>query len=163
MKTLNEVISGFECCYINTDCGNDCNGEHCPYMDGEKNCEIRLREDTIDYLKEYKHTRQELLDGMKILEFKAEMFTHAMEDIENNPPLTWDELKLMEGKPVWLEYDNKGIEILSCPRQWVIISLIDNTTVMPEISFVNKWKAFWMQKEFMGKHWNAYKKEKHDN
>ena len=163
MKTLDEAISGFEYCYINTDCGNGCDGEHCPYMDGGKNCEIRLREDTIDYLKEYKHTKQKLLDDMKILEFKAGIFTRAMKDIENNPPLTWDELKLMEGKPVWLEYDNNGIETLSYPKQWVIISLIDNTTVMPEISFVSKWKAFWMQKEFMGKHWNAYKKEKYDN
>lgn len=162
MKTLNEVISGFECCYINTDCENDCDGERCPYMDGEKSCEIRLREDIADYLKEYQRTKQKLLDGMKVLEFKAEMFTNAMKDIENNPPLTWDELKLMKGKPVWLEYDNNGIETLSYPRQWVIISLIDNTTVMPEISFVSKWKTFWMQKEFMGKHWNAYKKEKNN-
>ena len=162
MKTLDEVISGFECCYINTDCENDCDGERCPYMDGEKSCEIRLREDTIDYLKEYKHTRQKLLDDMKILEFKAEIFTNAMKDIENNPPLTWEELRQMVGKPIWIEYDNRGIEILSEPKQWVIISLIDNTSVMPEISLVGKWKTFWMQKEFMGKHWDAYKKEKNN-
>lgn len=85
------------------------------------------------------------------------------EELQKNEPLTWEELKQMVGKPIWIEYDNRGIEILSEPKQWVIISLIDNTSVMPEISLVGKWKTFWMQKEFMGKHWNAYKKEKHDN
>lgn len=107
-------------------------------------------------IKEYNEHKKEI-ENIKQIEVSL---IEEKEKIKENNPITWEELKSMIGKPVWLEYDNRGLEILSDPHQWVIIGMVDNTSVMPEISFISKWKTFWMQKEFMGKHWNAYKKEK---
>lgn len=91
MKTLNEVIAEMEGMGF-----------------------IGTLADALHYLKEYKQTRQDLLDGMKRLEGKELMFLLALANLEDNPPLTWDELKQMEGKPVWID---------SVPqiRRWVII------------------------------------------
>lgn len=114
MKTLDEVIKAMEMC---TTCPEDdemCPG--CPYADeqGNPECLGQDKEDALHYLKEYRQTREDLLDGMKRLEEKEMMFIHAMDDTENNHPLTWDELRQMEGKPVW-------IDSVPLVRRWVII------------------------------------------
>lgn len=56
--------------------------------------------DALHYLKEYQTTQT--------------AYIKAMADLEDNAPLTWDELKQMVGKPVWID---------SVPqiRRWVII------------------------------------------
>ena len=74
--------------------------------------------------------------------------------IINNPPLTWDELEKMTGKPIWVEYEGYAPD-------WEVIEYIGNT----------KWK--WgeviethlsiLHKEDQGKTWKAYRKEKHEN
>ena len=74
---------------------------------------------------------------------------------EPNNPLTWDELKTMEGKPVWIE----------CPT----ISNADRWTVIKKFNPVGGNKnLFEMETEdgglFLrknqGKIWNAYRKER---
>ena len=122
-----------------------------------------IRHDGIEYLKEYQATRQRLLDGMKRLEGKELMFINAIADLEDNPELTWEDLEKMEGKPVWIEYDNQSFETLSPSRRWAVVCLVDNVGMIgPEVSFCGKGRPFWMQKESLGIHWNAYRKERYD-
>ena len=112
-KKLDDVIKAMDFCINDGDTPN-CLG--CPYADEdvEAACCGNDREDALHYLKEYRQTREDLLDGMKRLEEKEMMFIHTMADLENNLPLSWDELRQMEGKPVW-------IDSVPLVRRWVII------------------------------------------
>ena len=46
--------------------------------------------DALNYLKEYQRLQI--------------AFLKALADLEDNPPLDWNDLKQMEGKPVWMEW-----------------------------------------------------------
>ena len=60
------------------------------YLEGKQACgEWPGIGDALHYLKEY-HRLQTA-------------YIKAMADIEDNPPLSWDELKQMVGKPIWVE------------------------------------------------------------
>ena len=82
MKTLDEVIEALvEAGEINLGCIN------CAYADS---CgDDSLYDDALHYLKEYRK-----LDSLEAVAFPE----------DGNPPLTWDELREMEGKPVWVEW-----------------------------------------------------------
>jgi len=112
MRTLDEVIKAFEWC-LNDD-NDEC--DECPYnTEHETDCHER-NVDALHYLKEYRTTQT--------------AYIKAMADIEDNPPLTWDELRQMEGKPVWIEEywmpseDEEGITEDSEPdteKYWAIM------------------------------------------
>ena len=87
--------------------------------------------DALNYLKEY----QGYLIGKEINEAFDEAFTEIY-----NPPLTWDELEQMEGKPVWIE----GPCITGGPH-WIIVG--------PSHLYNEKITGY-------GKAWQAYRKEK---
>lgn len=92
MKTLDELIDAMERC-IKTNCF-DCNG--CPYEDDDAEIGCRSDDkdaDALQYLRWYK----ELADD-----------SEAFNEWKENPPLTWEQLKQMEGKPVWVEISGKG-------------------------------------------------------
>ena len=110
MKTLNEVIKALEWCV--DDSHDDCDG--CPYDTGEvTDCHDR-NVDALYYLKEY----QGYLIGKEF----SEAFDEACTEMYN-PPLTWDELKTMEGKPVWLEFLNdEG----NWNGEWCLVESSDN-------------------------------------
>ena len=81
MKTLDEVIERLE---------------HPSRAVFERDGMLIIQEDdlanALHYLMEYRTTQT--------------AYIKAMADIEENPPLTWDELRQMVGKPVWVEvYD----------------------------------------------------------
>ena len=85
MKTLEEVIKANECC----DHGEpDSRCEDCPY-NGIGACYAERESDALQWLKGYRAHIE--LDRLRD---KCEA---------ENEPLTWDELKSMEGKPVWFE------------------------------------------------------------
>lgn len=89
MKTIDELIKAIEYCLKPADILGNCR-EKCPYI---HNCDpecTAVKEDALHYLKEN-----------RTLQYG---YIKAMADLEDNPPLTWDELKQMEGKPVWVEY-----------------------------------------------------------
>ena len=69
----------------------------------------------------------------------------------DNPPITWEELKQMEGKPVWVEYE--GYEY-----DWEIIEIV-GATKWATGEFVETNKSL-LHKEDIGKTWNAYRKER---
>ena len=60
-----------------------------------------IRRDALHYLKEYQ--------GL------SKMWNDKLDKEQANPPLTWDELKGMAGKPVWLEHPKTG------EAHWAII------------------------------------------
>ena len=79
----------------------------------------------------------------------------------NNDPLTWEQLKQMEGKPVWVEYDRSIRNKWGCKR-WHVIRWIQTVT------FDGK-DHYWMRvdedgiyfdKDEQGKTWLAYRKER---
>lgn len=92
MKTLDEVIKALE---ENGEIDLGC--VNCVYADG---CgDDSLYDDALNYLKEYK-TNQEDPDGDHQQLEKARAL---LQEFYRNDPLSWDELKQMEGKPVWVE------------------------------------------------------------
>lgn len=96
------------------------------YCEGKQTCgEWVGIADALQYLKWYK----ELADN-------SEAFAEWCE----NPPLTWDELNQMEGKPVWIE----GSFITEGPH-WIIVG--------PSHLYDGKIVGY-------GKTWQAYRKEK---
>ena len=74
----------------------------------------------------------------------------TFDKLKENPPLTWDELLYMKGKPVWLDMDEaKWIVILS------IGTLEDGTRMFTDS------KDFYDMKDY-GKKWMPYRKERYD-
>ena len=142
MKTLDEVIKAFEIC-IGYYCSN---AEHdvCPYFgESDMGCMKEPEKDALHYLKEYRTTQT--------------AYIKAMADLEDNPPLTWDELKQMEGKPVWVEltyeeghYEHWGI-ISGFPKVGYEFMTLKGFHAIDSFSV--------MEKE-QGRTWQAYRKER---
>lgn len=71
-----------------------------------------------------------------------------------NDPLDWEELKQMEGKPVWVEYDDhfpgrKGTKF----KEWEVINCIFDDRIVV--------KGDWdYHKSEQGDVWQAYRKER---
>ena len=87
---------------------------------------------------------------------KAEAkYTMLCMEYAGNDPLTWDELKQMEGKPVWVEY----IRSRKC---WHIIR---NIQVASFDGKDHDWlrvdmDGVYFDKDDLGKTWQAYRKER---
>jgi len=136
--------------------------------------------DALHYLKEYRSDKLQWEADRKLwqekgLEFEeakqrlieaAKGFQKAKAEIEEissdyvalkqwwteqqvNPPLTWDELKTMEGKPVWVEGDRGNM--------WIIVGSFPRW--MPN-AFADSVPHIWWKKEYLGKTWQAYRKER---
>lgn len=70
---------------------------------------------------------------------------------QENPPLTWDELKTLKGKPVWVEYENYVSD-------WEIIENV-GTFKWADSLFVETNRSI-LHKEDQDKTWQAYRKER---
>ena len=102
MKTLDEVIKALDACL----CGAH---DRCPYC-GDPNvykCDETMQSDAYQYLKKLKRIEA------KIEKIALGNITETLKKLDN-PALTWDELRTMEGKPVW-------IDSVPLVRRWVII------------------------------------------
>jgi len=143
MKTLDEVIEACEKCYgSNVDCDN------CQYtvVNGEgvticAKCE--LEDETLHYLKTLRAERKHL----------DELWRELVKENDNNP-LTWDELKMMTGKPIWIEDAfEKG--------EWYIIECFTDSN-----RFIahDRWAGDDVfRKLYMGAEWFAYRKERNED
>lgn len=98
MKTLDEVIEL---------CENILTFAHLPKDDTTSTAGIALF-----YLREYREIKNHLA-CMNNAEIRGDST-----QIINNPPLTWDELKQMNGKPVWWVHGEVGewLTIYSVPK-----------------------------------------------
>ena len=75
---------------------------------------------------------------------------HFEFEITDNQPLTWDELRTMEGKPVWVEEERCGF--------WAIVGKYEKTIYDTEyIDFIG---YATLQRNNMGEYWQAYRKER---
>lgn len=153
MKTLDEVIKAYEHCLgIGTD-ASTCLG--CPYANenGEVSC-LRHdgcdidKEDALHYLKAYKDDRNDLT---ALRAFWAEW--------KENPPLSWEQLKQMEGKPVWVEGEHGCIW---GQKAWSLIRLDpENDDIVICINTDNGVHyEFAIGEEDYGTQWQAYRKER---
>lgn len=133
MKTLDEVIKALEYCGDGN--SNTCIG--CPYadVDGEAACFDHDREDALQYLREYQRLQI--------------AFLKALADLEDNPPLTWDELKGMEGKPVWVEH--------RLFKGWRLIGWQANDHMMNLVGPYSEQLPLFA--DGCGSDWQAYRKE----
>ena len=103
-----------------------------------------IKSDALHYLKEYQRLQI--------------AFLKALADLEDNPPLDWDELKQMEGKPVWVEADDGKY------KGWVIVgkfySLLEEEDLDAHVDLYYFGRSMEYSKEMYGYYWQAYRKER---
>lgn len=134
MKTLDEVIKAIEC-------DKKANCEDCPYYKkGKTTCDGDFEADALHYLMEFQ--------GL------SKMWNDRLDKEQENSPLTWDELRQMEGKPVWVEdsFDNGEWYIIECftaSNRFVAYDRWGDTTLF--------------NKKEMDDVWKAYRREHHEN
>jgi len=135
MKSLTDVIKEKERCDKYPNC-------HLCFLHSGDTCSwIR---DALHYLEEYRTTRT--------------AYIKAMADIEDNPPLTWEELKQMTGKPVWLEYCKTVTDEMDGHR-WVILhTAYEEDDDGEEEIFCNDMCR--LLKKWQGTRWQAFRKER---
>ena len=166
MKTLDEVIKALEI----------------PKAISEWN-EVTLDseacDDALHYLSEYrscKHLQEIWQQEAEKCKETREKFTvlykEYMERINSieppNVPLTWDELRKMESKPIWIEQNmmiDSGTkdEYRQTKKEWVIVVSVDNRTAYlmsaedGELCFV---RAEYFDNPDLTDYWQAYRKER---
>lgn len=164
MRTLDEVIKGFECCK-EVGCGE------CPYKilfddDSHVPCDqFEKDDDALQWLKGYKAhieldklrdkygvTSQKLRNTSQITCPKCHSEFVILP--ESNNALTWDELKAMEGKPVWIEYNIKHKE--RTLLAWCLVLIVLDEYMSVQTNAV----AFRVKKSEIGTKWQAYRKER---
>ena len=140
MKTLDEVIKAWSICFSDNSRSN-CTG--CPYADedGESACFNHDREDALHYLKEYQ--------GL------SKMWNDRLDKEQKNDPLTWDELKGMEGKPVWVEERYRNGDLKS--SGWWLIDFWNDDQICMRDPAGNPWNE---HRSNYGRDWQAYRKER---
>ena len=180
MKTLDEVIKGFECCE-NTDCDN------CPYKilfndDSHVPCnQFSKDEDALYYLREWKSyqghmevvdqihkdaVRQRDLHIKALADLKKKeyelsaMFDEYQAKVAEDPnePLDWEELCKMGDKAVWIEVH--GAKALHTSG-WALVGNTSFTTWagVPSCSLVKVGVTYALPIDEYGKTWQAYRKE----
>ena len=147
MKTLDEVID---------------------YCEGKQTCgEWVGIADALLYLKEYRDSKATIADVIErytqaalwhmdeVNKFAAQRFVMEYD----NPPLTWEQLKQMKGKPVWVEGEHGCIWN---QKAWSLIHLdVENDDIVICVSTDNDVHyEFAIDKEDYGTVWQAYRKER---
>lgn len=110
MKTINEVIKALEYCLNPVDNFGNCNAE-CPYIHCCDPSNHDVTEDALHYLREYK----KYTDTMCALPDYYDWVHSA-----DNPPLSFEEVREMLGKPVWMEF--------SSAKGWRLVNWFDSLT-----------------------------------
>lgn len=142
MKTLDEIIKRVET-QINDFDKNGC--FECHYCGDECCIDSCFLEDALHYLKEY-----------QILQTA---YIKAMADLEDNPPLTWSELKQMEGKPVWVEYNFQisDKKFRDNSKRWCVIREFEH---WHDTEIIITDNGFVLSKNEQVTDWQAYRKER---
>ena len=155
MRTLDEVINAFEKADVRW--SNDphnpleypdfCDAFH--YLKAFRDAKNALdaeRERAIESYCQWKDAREKLEAQTSQMMW---VDNHFQFEISDNPPLTWDELKQMEGKPVWVECEYY-------PSRWAIITGVYDC----KISIVGNRLLDSELKDEQGEIWQAYRKER---
>lgn len=170
MKTLDEVISEFRECEKYPDCKLcEYGGHMCMYIQNALHYLLEYRM-MMDDIAEKRETLEEKIshycdlikietDHYALSKVRwAEEYKNIKDDYEAlqdfwaesqaNPPLTWDELKGMEGKPVWVE----SVCTEKKHAGWVVVKRILAGAILTEP------RLFYS--EVYGKQWIAYRHER---
>lgn len=156
MMTLDDVISKIELAWA------------CPSSDeGSEYCDLmEVRDDALHYLKMYrsdqeqwgffqKNYEDELKQKIKDFGDAKERFVKRLKELDVgilNDPLTWDELRTMEGKPVWVELLGKGRW-----KGWDVIGGFDDDEFGKAMVTV-RGDDYYL--DDLSKTWQAYRKER---
>lgn len=135
MKTLDEVITGMTELILSG-----------------KTADVKSTvRDALSYLKEYK-ANQEDPDGDHQ---QLEKCRALLQDFYRNDPLSWDELKGMEGKPVFVEERYRNGDLKS--SGWWLIDYWNDDQICLRDQGGNSWFIY---QAGMGWAWKAYRKER---
>ena len=157
MKTLDEAIEIFE---------KVVKHDYVWFDENTALMTIETLTDTLQYLQMYrsdmqmyaenqKHWEDELAQKIKDFGDAKERYITRLKELDIgtlNEPLTWDELKTMEGKPVWIvPEEEKGY--------WFVIEFFNNNPYYggDRVIFTND---VVLNRCNLGKTWQAYRKEK---
>ena len=146
MKTLDEVIKAYEICTQEQNCS------YCPYVETDINgkwaCSLcgDCTRDALEYLKYLKAYRDDKDYLTALRAYRTEQ--------QANPPLTWEELKTMKGKPVWIEDNIDEPEDIT--KYWAIMWRIEKAEG-DEYALLSD---LYYEKSQYGKQWTAYRKER---
>lgn len=97
------------------------------------------REDWRDKWESYIEARKRHLDAVK--------------ELKRNDPLTWDELKMMEGKPVWVEWTGS-------PRWGIVDGIYKDAFGVENLVVCVPHDYLHFDKRMQGDLWQAYRKER---
>ena len=134
MKSFDEVIKALSIC------GRHSNCEGCPY-------------ENVSYSTEIGNTCKDIMhyDALYYMQDRID------ECQEANPPLTWDELRTMEGKPVWVEVLSDEIDLSS---RWMLVARETKAHSLPLAYTDDIGHWIFGHEDKLGKIWQAYRKER---
>ena len=116
-------------------------------MWAEKGSEIEKKQDKlIKAAKDFQKAKAEMED------ISADYVALKQWWAEQNPPLTWDELKGMEGKPIWIELLGNGHW-----KGWDVVGGFTDDDFGASMVTVRMDDYY---KSDLGKTWNAYRRER---
>lgn len=108
--------------------------------------------DAVFYLREYCEKRDEICEIAKIMADSWELHKQTMAFEDRNDPISWDELKQMEGKPVWVERN-----VCDGFKEWCLV----HARFDDEIWFADEnGTIFRYSRDEYGKIWVTYRKER---
>ena len=141
MMSLEEIIKALTKCDGN--CGGGCE------FSGAYGCNVMfvLKGDILHHLKDYRQT-------IKYLEVQHDHVEQLCEYSKNNPPLTWDELLQMQGKPVYVVFDHINGE------QDGIWAIVNSFMTMSSGRRMIHLSEMLIDVESYGTKWKAYRREK---
>lgn len=163
MKTLDEVIEKIEKMWVCP--SSDEAAEYCDFME--------VKEDALHYLREYRSDKLQWEAEKKQYEDNLSTTLREFDEARDkliakykeldigtlNDPLDWDELRQMEGKPVWVELKRKETEVGR--KAW---GLNDGTYIDAfgyDIITIKVLHDLWhLSKAQLGQTWKAYRKER---
>lgn len=118
--------------------------------------EMSIEKKMLHYLKEYKNTDENYKKAIAHVTEVVDYYENMIADyLSDNPALTWDELKLMEGKPLWVEeYYYNGQKKSA---GWWLVDTQDDEQIVLRDQAGNPWYAYFIS---MGTDWKAYRKER---
>ena len=152
--TLDEVIDSIETCIsFGGECSECSKGGICLcFPSREFDTEI------LRYLNEYKNMKALYKDGIKIcsqtINRYEKIIAEYLKDMMQNPPLTWDELKQMEGKPVWVEYTKTN------ESYWVFVGDWYDDDEMRVYRMEQDYCDYIIRDLYSSEGWQAYRKER---
>ena len=143
MKTLDEVVEILE---------NVVKHNYVWFDEKTALMTIETLTDTLQYLKEYKRI------SAKLEKIAFGNITETLEKLDN-PALTWDELRQMEGKPVWI-WLSPRIKNTPGSGRWEIIYKFNPIGGNKNLFEMEMESRSRFKRKYQGDLWQAYRKEK---